>query len=61
MYECVKLKSEKAHSAEKRPQRVVALEKQLQSKISCRICFKTIPTRCGLWRYAMIRKSCFDC
>jgi len=48
MYECVKLKSEKAHSAEKRPQRVVALEKQLQSKISCRICFKTIPTRCGL-------------
>ena len=40
-------KIEKAQWAEKRPQRVVALEKQLQSEMSCCGCFKTT-TRSGI-------------
>jgi len=37
----------------KRPQRVVALEKQLQCEILCCGCFYTTTTHCSMWRYAM--------
>jgi hypothetical protein len=43
-------------SGKKRPQRVVALEKQPQREMSCCGCFKTTTTRCGIRETAATRK-----
>jgi hypothetical protein len=48
-------KIENAQWAEKRPQRVLELEKQPQREMSCCGCFKTTTTRCDVREKATTR------